>query len=342
MGTGVGILVKKYWIHHVETIKRFHGRLLHLELKFRERVSVHIIGLYMSASKLPTERAVAKKIRKLLGDIVQNKEIIIVAGDLNEDLSSKSFKETYATNKAKACPTAATLQHMNLVNTHGAYATNNPEKTWASNSVQRRLDYVFIDAVTVSLVTNIRVINVNESFSTDHKAVVTIIQSDRILAGTKKSRFGRKRCSTTMIDMWFTIKKTVLQAAKCLPKRKVEAQSAHTKKKCIDYKLVKIVANIIKQLRVNNADIHNNNVMQLLAKWKQLKPEAVNAYLMTLPKNKLIMELLNIKKEYRSTLQAKIRIQQQRQIVDNIIRRQQNFDLNKRAMIKSILNRKRQ
>ncbi|KAG9306127.1 hypothetical protein G9A89_016031 [Geosiphon pyriformis] len=155
----------------------------------------------MPASKSPTERTVAKEIRKLLGDIVQSKEIIIVAGDLNEDLSSKLLKETYATNKAKACPTAATLQHMNLVDTHGAYATNNPEKTWASNGIQRRFDYVFTDAVTASLVTNIGVIDVNEFFSTDHKAVVTIIQSDRILAGTKKSRSGRKKCSTTMIDV---------------------------------------------------------------------------------------------------------------------------------------------
>ncbi|KAG9292549.1 hypothetical protein G9A89_006920 [Geosiphon pyriformis] len=201
IGTGVGILVKKCWIHHVETIKEFHERLLYLGLKFRGRVSVYIIGLYMPASKLPTERAVAKEIRKLLGDIVQNKEIIIVVGNLNEDLLSKSLEETYATNKAKVCPTVATLQHMNLIDTYGAYATNNSKKTWASNGIQRKLNYVFTNAVTASLVTNIGVIDVNESFSTDYKAVVTIIQSDRILAGTKKSRSGRKKCSTTMIDV---------------------------------------------------------------------------------------------------------------------------------------------
>ncbi|KAG9288334.1 hypothetical protein G9A89_021365 [Geosiphon pyriformis] len=306
IGTGVGILVKKCWIHHVKTIKKYYGRLLHLGLKFRGRINVHIVGLYMSASKLPTEKAVAKEIRKLLGDIVQNKEIIIVADNLNEDLSSKSLEETYATNKVKACSTVATLQHMNLVDTHGVYAINNPEKTWALNGVQRRLDYVFTDTVTALLVTNIAIIYVNESFSTDYKA------------------------------------KTVLQAADCLPKRKVGARSAHTKKKCMDHKLVKIVADIIKQIRVNNANIHDNNVMQLLAKWKQLKPEMVNAYLMILSKDKLITELFNIKKEYRSTLHARIKLQQQRQIVDNIIKRQQNFDLNKRAIIKSILNKKRQ
>ncbi|KAG9306128.1 hypothetical protein G9A89_016032 [Geosiphon pyriformis] len=102
--------------------------------------------------------------------------------------------------------------------------------------------------------------------------------------------------------MWLTIKEIVLQAAECLLKKKVGAWSVHTKKECIDHKLVKIVADIIKQIRVNNADMHDNNVMQLLAKWKQLKPEAVNAYLMTLPRDKLIVELLNIKKEYRSML----------------------------------------
>ncbi|KAG9292538.1 hypothetical protein G9A89_006909 [Geosiphon pyriformis] len=224
---------------------------------------------------------------------------------------------------------------MNLVKTHGAYATNNPKKTWASNGVQRRLNYVFTDAVTASMITNIGVVDVNESFSTDHKAVVTMFQSDRILAGTKKSRSGRKKSSTTLIDvkkasgaqweiyaretdrltdeaqrksvnncnddlnqMWFTIKRTVLQAAECQPKRKVEARFAHTKKECMDHKLVKIDTDIIKHIRVNNADMHDNNVMQML--------------------------------------------QQQRQIVDNIIKRQQNFELNKGAMIKSILNRKRQ
>ncbi|KAG9299310.1 hypothetical protein G9A89_013958 [Geosiphon pyriformis] len=63
---------------------------------------------------------------------------------------------------------------------------------------------------------------------------------------------------------------------------------------------------------------------------------------MTLPKDKLILELLSIQKKYRSTLHARIRLQQQRQIVNNIIKRQQNLELNKRAMIKSILNRKKQ
>ncbi|KAG9299686.1 hypothetical protein G9A89_006402 [Geosiphon pyriformis] len=88
--------------------------------------------------------------------------------------------------------------------------------------------------------------------------------------------------------------------------------------------------------------MHDNNIIQLLAKWKQLKPETNNAYLITLSKDKLIVELLGIKKEYRSILHARIRLQQQKQIVNNIIKRQQNFKLSKGAMIKSILNRKKQ
>ncbi|KAG9297680.1 hypothetical protein G9A89_011195 [Geosiphon pyriformis] len=176
---------------------------------------------------------------------------------------------------------------MNLVNIHGMYTVNNPNNTWASNRVQKKLDYVFTDIVIASLVTNIGIININESFSTDHKAVITIIQSNRILADTKKSRSERKKCSTTMIDVkkafevqWeiyaretnrLTDKaqkksETVLQAAECLLKRKVGAQSVYTKRECMDYKLVKIVADIIKQIRVNNANMHDNNIMQLLAK----------------------------------------------------------------------------
>ncbi|KAG9300839.1 hypothetical protein G9A89_004469 [Geosiphon pyriformis] len=127
---------------------------------------------------------------------------------------------------------------MNLVDIHRMYAINNLNNTWASNRVQRRLDYVFTDVFTALLVTNIGVIDVNESFSTDHKA---------------------------LNQMWLTIKKTVLQAANCLPKRKVRAQFTHTKKKCMDHKLFKVVANIIKQIRANNTNMHNNNVMQLLA-----------------------------------------------------------------------------
>ncbi|KAG9292555.1 hypothetical protein G9A89_006926 [Geosiphon pyriformis] len=254
----------------------------------------------MPASKSLTEKAVAKEIRKLLENIVQNKEIIIVVGDLNKDLSSKSLEKTYTTKKTKACPTTATLQHMNLLDTHEVYATNNPEMTWALNGIQRRLDYVFTDAVTASLVTNIGVIDVNEFFSTNYKAEIYAKKTDRLTDEAQKKSVDYSNDDLNL--MWLTIKETVLQAANCLPKKKVEAQSIHTKKECMDYKLVKIVADIIKQIRVNNADIHDNNVMQLLAKWKQLKPKTVNTYLMTLPKDKLIIELLNIKKEYRSTL----------------------------------------
>ncbi|KAG9298273.1 hypothetical protein G9A89_002761 [Geosiphon pyriformis] len=152
----------------------------------------HAFWKLSTKKQLGTGVAVAKEIRKLLGDIVQNKKIIIVAGNLNENLLSNSLEETYATNKAKACPTAAILQQINLVDTHRVYATNNPEKTWALNRVQRRLNYVF---------TNIEMFDVNKSFSTDHKAVVTIIRSDRILASNKKSRSGRKKSNTTIIDV---------------------------------------------------------------------------------------------------------------------------------------------
>ncbi|KAG9297391.1 hypothetical protein G9A89_009475 [Geosiphon pyriformis] len=162
----------------------------------------------MPASKSPTEKVVAKEIKKFLADIVQNKEIIIVAGNLNKNLASKSLKKTIATNKEKKYPTATLLQQMNLIDIYRMYAINNPDNTWTSNGVQKILDYVFTNINTVSLVTNIGVINVNELFSTDYKAV----------------------------------------------------------KKCKDYKLVKIVIDIIKQIRVNNADMYDNNIMQLLAK----------------------------------------------------------------------------
>ncbi|KAG9299312.1 hypothetical protein G9A89_013960 [Geosiphon pyriformis] len=136
MGTGVGILVKKGWMHHCAYSWAVH------------------VCFQITYGK-------------------QNKEIIIVASNLIEDLTSKSLEETFVTNRVKA----------------------------SSNGVQRRLDYVFTDAVTALLVTNIGVIDVNELFSTDHKAVVTIIQSNRILAGIKKSRSERKKSSTTMVDV---------------------------------------------------------------------------------------------------------------------------------------------
>ncbi|KAG9297407.1 hypothetical protein G9A89_009491 [Geosiphon pyriformis] len=73
-------------------------------------------------------------------------------------------------------------------------------------------------------------------------------------------------CNDNLNQMWLTIKKTVLQAADCLPKRKVEAQSTHTKKECMDHKLVKIIADIIKQIRINNTDMYDINIMQFTRK----------------------------------------------------------------------------
>ncbi|KAG9288424.1 hypothetical protein G9A89_015630 [Geosiphon pyriformis] len=109
MGTGVGILVKKCWTYHIEIIKVYYGRLLHLVLKFRSKISVYIVGLYMSASKLTTKKAVTKKIRKLLANIVLNNEIVIVTSNLNEDLTSKLLEKTFATNKRKKCFTMTML-----------------------------------------------------------------------------------------------------------------------------------------------------------------------------------------------------------------------------------------
>ncbi|KAG9289235.1 hypothetical protein G9A89_022545 [Geosiphon pyriformis] len=79
-----------------------------------------------------------------------------MVSNLNEDLAFKLLEKTFATNKKKKCPITTLLQQINLVNIHGIYAANNSDNIWTSNRVQRRLDYVFTDVVTVSLDTNIR------------------------------------------------------------------------------------------------------------------------------------------------------------------------------------------
>ncbi|KAG9297398.1 hypothetical protein G9A89_009482 [Geosiphon pyriformis] len=38
--------------------------------------------------------------------LYKTKKIVIVEGDLNEDLASKLLEKTFATNKEKKCPTA--------------------------------------------------------------------------------------------------------------------------------------------------------------------------------------------------------------------------------------------
>ncbi|KAG9296589.1 hypothetical protein G9A89_015181 [Geosiphon pyriformis] len=102
-----------------------------------------------------------------LGVIVEKKKNRMVTQQ-----QSHNTKRKKKGGKVKAYHTATTLQHMNLVDTHGVYTTNNPEKTWASNKVQRRLDYVFTDAITVSLVTNIEQQTVTTAMITLNSFVV--------------------------------------------------------------------------------------------------------------------------------------------------------------------------
>ncbi|KAG9299734.1 hypothetical protein G9A89_013094 [Geosiphon pyriformis] len=157
MRFGVAIIMDLSLAKHVCKILEVSGWLLLIKLLFRNKLSVSILGLYAGAS-LTVRFSQANEIKSLITKTVNKSSFIILGSDFNKDGSHKcaSFKKCF---------------DLSLVNSlNGSSLAKLP--TWCnSRDIAKTIDYVFLSFNLVNVIMNHGMLNVDDFFDTNYKAV---------------------------------------------------------------------------------------------------------------------------------------------------------------------------
>ncbi|KAG9301978.1 hypothetical protein G9A89_021022 [Geosiphon pyriformis] len=157
MGSGVAIIMDSFLAKHVCKVLKMPSQLLLVKLLFRNRLSVSILGLYAGVS-LTVYFSQADEINFLITRAVNESSFVILGGDFNEDRFHKcaSFKKCF---------------DLGLVNSlDGSSLAKLP--TWCNScGVAKTINYMFFSSNLINVIVNCGMLNVDDFFDTDHKAV---------------------------------------------------------------------------------------------------------------------------------------------------------------------------
>ncbi|KAG9291303.1 hypothetical protein G9A89_021805 [Geosiphon pyriformis] len=157
LGAGVAVVMDSSLARHMCRVSEVPGQLLSVRLLFKNKLSVSILGLYAGASSV-VWFSQADEINSFIAKAVNESSFVILGGDFNEDGSHKSasFKRCF---------------DLGLVN----FLVGSPAaktSTWEnSRDVTKVIDYVFVSLCLVNAIVHHKILNVNEHFDTDHRAV---------------------------------------------------------------------------------------------------------------------------------------------------------------------------
>ncbi|KAG9289386.1 hypothetical protein G9A89_007947 [Geosiphon pyriformis] len=178
MESGVAIIMNSSLAKHVCKILEVPGWLLLVKLLFRNRLSVFILGLYAGASLM------ANEINSLIAKAVNESFFIILGGDFNEDESHKcaSFRKCF---------------DLGLVNSlSGSSLAKLP--IWCnSRGVAKTIDYIFLSSNLINVIIDYGMLNVDDFFDTDHKAIYVSVG----LGGLLDTRLS-SICKQANKDCW--------------------------------------------------------------------------------------------------------------------------------------------
>ncbi|KAG9293668.1 hypothetical protein G9A89_019005 [Geosiphon pyriformis] len=157
MGSGVAIIMDSSLAKHVCKVLEVPSRLLLVKLLFRNRLSVSILELYAGAS-LTVCFSQADEINFLITRAVNKFSFVIFSSNFNKNRSHKcaSFKKCF---------------DLGLVNSLGGSSLDKLP-TWCNScGVAKTIDYVFLSSNLVNAIMDCDMLDVDDFFNTDHKAV---------------------------------------------------------------------------------------------------------------------------------------------------------------------------
>ncbi|KAG9305602.1 hypothetical protein G9A89_001663 [Geosiphon pyriformis] len=299
LGSGVAIVLNESLAKHVYKVSEVPGQLISIKLLFKNKISVSVLGLYAGASSA-TWFSQAADVNSFIARAVNKSSFVILGGDFNKDGSRK-------------CASFRKCSNLGLVNAlSGSLFTNSP--TWCNScGVSKIIDYMFVSFGLINAIVDHGVVNVDEFFDTDHKAVsistslsglldvrlsflckqvnkdhwkfnvrnITDLKwlDFKVLMTANVSvfldEFAVAKSSSDLDSMWDVIRKIVVLSAGSTFKKKwfKGYNSIYTKKSSRFHKLELLVSKLVKTSHLASSD----EFALLLSMWDSLNPISVAA-----------------------------------------------------------------
>jgi exonuclease III len=140
---GVGLIVQRDWAKHIGKIIRWQGRILAIELIFKERRSIGIIQVYVPPQLNQERKEMIFEMRKILREWRRKQVMgIIVMGDMNTTTKDDRDRTGGKEPKDKK-EWIKMLKDFELYDTYRQHNKNTKEYTWG-NDTKSRIDMVWL------------------------------------------------------------------------------------------------------------------------------------------------------------------------------------------------------
>ncbi|KAG9286477.1 hypothetical protein G9A89_014643 [Geosiphon pyriformis] len=147
LGAGVAIIMNNFLAHHVFKIKEIPSYLISVQLLFKGKLSVVILGLYTSAFA-ETKFGQACKINFIIVKAANSFTFVVLGGDFNKNRSKKSASFKFCLD----------LGLVNFFSKHFLV-----------------INYIFVSKSLLFVLAGHEVTSVSDFFNTNHNAVLVLV-----------------------------------------------------------------------------------------------------------------------------------------------------------------------
>ncbi|KAG9299531.1 hypothetical protein G9A89_020702 [Geosiphon pyriformis] len=353
IGAGVAIIMDNSLACHVFKMEEISGRIVSVQLLFRDELSVIFLGLYAGASS-EARFGQASEINSLIAKAVNFSTHVVLGEDFNKNGSGRSASFKFCLS-------------LDLVNSFGSHYLAGSHMWSNSKGVVKTIDYIFVSGSLSSAVAGHQTVSVSDFFDTDHRAVIVSIGLGRLLDDCWKFKFKnadsikwdkfRDLFSAKLLSlgdvfsgakvhgdvdaMWTILQEAVLESADETFSRHWFSKFRHLKNRHSSkfFGLELLVAKIVKKFCSGNL----SDVDLLVSKWLTLdnvKACAFRDLVSSSVKYDVIIKHLSlVYKDYRRMKMFESRFSEKTFIRKAIDRCMENFCSDKGSMIRSVLDR---
>ncbi|KAG9292020.1 hypothetical protein G9A89_017919 [Geosiphon pyriformis] len=331
MGAGIAIVMNVSLAHHVSKVEEIPGRVISVQLLFKGKLSVTVLGLYAGASS-GARFGQASEVNSLIAKAVNSSNFVILGGDFNENGSGRSASFKFCLS-------------LGLVNSFVG--------------VGKMIDYIFVGGNLSSAVAGHQVVSVSDFFNTNHKAVVVSVGLGGLLdnadcVGWAKFKdlssakllslgevFSDAKICGDMDAMWTVLVRAVVNSADVTFSRHwfSEFECSRNKHSSKFFGLELLVAKIVKKFCSGNllgAD-------RFVSKWSTLDDVKACVFKdlvgLGVKSDVVVKHLSLVCRDYRRSKMFESRLAKEASVRKAIEKHMDNFCSDKGSMIRSVLEK---
>jgi exonuclease III len=176
-GEGVGIMLDREIDKHTVKVKRYEGRIITLELLFKDRVRLGIAQIYLPSDK--TKRMEwERKLRQITQGWENNNTHTIVMGDFNAVVDPRKDRKGGTSSRTEST-IFRDMRECNLQDNFRIYNEEQKLYTWEERNLGSRIDMIWTSEGITEATQYTSVIDYRDEMNTDHKQPTIRVDSSR-------------------------------------------------------------------------------------------------------------------------------------------------------------------